>query len=120
MSLLSRGFCTTETTCASTYAPGRVIVAERRVLVRVNTKERHRESPEALGERLDAAWRGTGVDAADVGSHAPFTDADDGETRYAVCWVRGEVWDVLVHGALWVSFSEQGLATPEVFAEADT
>ena len=93
---------------------------ERRVLVRVNTKERHRESPEALATRLGEAWSGAGVDTADVGSVEPFTDAEDGETRFAVCWVRGEVWDVLVHGALWVSFSENGLATPEVFAEADT
>ena len=67
---------------------------ERRVLVRVNTKERHRESPEALAARLGEAWSGAGVDTADVGPVEPFTDAEDGETRFA-----DEVLDEIVNEA---------------------
>lgn len=91
----------------------------RRVLVRVNTTERHLESNQVLAARLREAWSGSGIDLDDVGWVEPFQPGEEGASQYAVCWVKRDVWDVLVHGALWVSFSEQGLATPEVFGEAD-
>ena len=84
--------------------------------MRVQTVEGHRESLAALAKRLEAAWIGTGIHADAVGCARPFQESEDGLSQYAVCWVKSDVWDLLVHGALWVPFSEQGLGTPEVFA----
>ena len=91
--------------------------ARPRVLVRVQTTERHRESASRLEQRLEKACGGADVRPGDVGWTRPFQRSELEAPQFAVCWVRREVWDVLVHGAIWVSFAEQGLATPEVFAE---
>ncbi len=88
--------------------------------MRVHTAERHGDAPGALAKRLEAAWVGTGMRAGAAGCAHPFRLSEDGVSQYAVCWVDREVWEVLVHGALWISFGEQGLATPEVFAHEDT
>ena len=92
----------------------------RRVLVRIHTAERHGDSAEALTRRLQAAWAGTEAGPGDVRYAEPFRSEGPGDARqFAVCSVRREIWDVLVHGALWVPFAEQGLERPEVFGEED-